>query len=108
MTQTNLFDIAEGRARRDEALDRFEQRAWVLTARRVAYDTCQKVGFVTSDDLQAACPPPEGAHVNIMGSVLRYPYFAKWGETQSKRPQAKARWIHRWVIGPAWRKYADG
>lgn len=101
--QKTLFDLEAGRAARDEALDRFESMHFVEEARQTAFAICQRQTFVTSDDLHEAFPEvPSG---NYFGAILRAPYFVKCGEVNSKRPEAKARTIHKWAIGPAWRKY---
>ena len=99
-----MFDLAAGRAARDAALDRFESRAFVEEARRTAFAIAKRKGWVTTDDLHEAYPEvPSG---NYFGAILRAPYFVKVGEVQSKRPEAHARNIHKWAIGPEWQKYA--
>lgn len=103
MTQQGMFDLPAGRAARDVALDRFESMHFVNEARQVAYSICRRKSFVTSDDLHEAFPEvPSG---NYFGAILRAPYFVKIGEVNSKRPEAKARIIHKWAVGPAWRRY---
>ena len=104
MTQQPSFDgLDAGRAARDQALDHYESNAFVQEARQTAFALCQRSGYETTDDLHEAIPEvPRG---NYFGAILRHPYFLKWGETQSKRVEAKGRWIHRWRIGPAWQKY---
>ncbi len=109
MTQPSFFDLDDGRKRRDEALDHFEDHfrsaAFVEEARRTAFAIAGKNGYVTTDDLHTRLEVPHSVHHNVWGSVLRSPYFIHVGEVQSKRPEAKARWIHKWVIGPAWKRY---
>lgn len=93
-----LFDIEEGRARRDAGIASLTRHQWITHARTKAAEICLQKGSVTSDDLQATMPLPDGIHQNAWGAVLKYPYFLKIGEVQSKRPQAHARWIHQWVL----------
>lgn len=101
--QNSLFDLPEGRRRRDEALDRFASRAFVEESRQSGFQVAKRNGYVTTDDLHELYPEvPSG---NYWGAVLRAPYFVKIGEVQSKRPEAHARNIHKWAIGPEWQKY---
>lgn len=103
--QLSLDGLAEGRARRDEALAYYSSTRFVEECRRTAFAIAKKKGWVTSDDIRDEHEIPEAVNHNAMGAVLRAPYFVKIGEVQSRRPEAKARWIHKWAIGPAWRKY---
>ena len=103
MTQPPLFDIAAGRAARDRALARFESLTFVTEARQTAFGLVKRQGFVTTDDLHELYPEvPSG---NYWGAVLRHPYFFKIGEMQSKRPEAHGRNIHKWILGPEWRRW---
>src|SRR5690606_10307586 len=72
---------------RDSALARFEvtQEQWLAEARARAREIFRRKGRVTSDDLQAECPPPPRAHPNVMGAVFSQPDFKPMGFTVSKR-----------------------
>ena len=98
--QLTLPGLDAGRAQRDAGLDSLERHGWIKFARGTALLICCEKGEVTTDDLQERLTPPEGVHHNVWGAVLRAPHFRKIGATQSKRPEARARWIHVWVPGP--------
>ncbi len=99
------FNLDFGRDLRDEGITQVSLHAgdWLWEGRRQAKKVVMQKGFVTSDDLQAVLILPAGLHHNAWGSILRAPWFRKAGEMQSWRPEAHARWIHKWVLGPkAW------
>lgn len=106
-TQPSLFDqpgpanadgLVTGRINRDLAHQAMNRHQFILHARAEAAAICMDKGSVSSDDLQAKLKLPDGVHHNVWGAVLKYPYFHKIGEVQSRRPQANARWIHQWVL----------
>lgn len=79
--------------------------AFVNEARQTAFGIVKRNGYVTTDDLHELYPEvPSG---NYWGAVLRFPYFVRVGEVKSKRPAAHARNIHKWILGPAWQRYAS-
>ena len=105
MTSQLAFDgLAAGRQQRDEGLARLEAKAeeWVWQVRHLAREICRQHGSVTTDDLRELFTLPEGLHLNTWGCILRRPYFAPFGTTQTKRSTGHARWIHRWVAVGDW------
>lgn len=97
-TDRPLFTTAAPPARPDWR--HLASHPWVLEARRVAAQIVQEKGEVTSDDVQARLPRPPSLHPNAVGAVLCPPWFVKADRVQSKRPEAKGRWIHVWIAGP--------
>jgi hypothetical protein len=92
--------LAEGIRRRDEGLEKVTCNFnwWLDEAREIAYQIARQKGRVTSDDIQASCPIPSGAHHSLMGAVLRDKRFKAVGYMKSARPAAHARVIRIYCI----------
>ena len=100
--QPGLFDIQEGKRRRDAGRDRAASghHEWLEEVRKVATWRIRMFGEVTSDDIRAmGYETPEGANPNaIWGSIFADPRFRSIGYQKSTRPEAHARPIQRWVL----------
>ncbi len=105
--QAGLF---AGRELRDRALWQVEEtkearQAWVRQGRQVAELIAAKEGKVTSDDVRAVHPVPDGWDPRILGAIFNakrrgFP-FVKIGYTQTKYKQAHARPIPIWAYPQA-------
>jgi hypothetical protein len=71
---------------------------WLTRARAVAKKIAAETGSVSSDDVHAALPMPEGAHPALMGAVFKNLGLRVVGYTNTCRPQAHGRIIR--VYGP--------
>ena len=89
-----------GRAGRDAALGLLERtRAdWLVKARYCAFWRAWASGFVTADDIHRECPIPEGVDPRVMGAVFKSHGFVPDGYVPTKRPEAHARPIRRFVL----------
>ena len=89
-----------GRAGRDAALDLLERtRAdWLTYARSYAVLHARLHGSVTADDIHERWPIPEGVDPRVMGAALKIPELAPDGYVQTKRREAHARPIRRFVL----------
>jgi hypothetical protein len=99
--QLGLFDIQEGKRRRDAGRDRAASAhgEWLEGVRDTAASIAAFEGTVTSDRLrQAGIDTPRNASRNIWGSVFADPRFTSIGYTKSKRPEAHARPIQIWAL----------
>ena len=100
-TQPPLFDLKEGRRRKDEAMDAFEQsgREWLMRARSAAAHVCRLRGMVTTDDVLAiGGMPPAGLHHNIIGAIFPRGTWEIVGYTKTQRPEGHARRIGIWCL----------
>lgn len=97
MSDAPLFD-GEARKREGIAAVATGRADWLREARAIAEFIARRDGRVTSDDLQDRIELPEGAHVNLWGSVLRAPHFRQIGYEKSRRPEAHARVIGIWRL----------
>jgi len=70
---------------------------WIDRARSAAVAFAKTHGRVSSDDLYEICPPPEGAHPNVMGSVWRGINLKVIGYAPSRRPEAHGRIIRMYT-----------
>lgn len=99
--QGSLFDLPEGRRRRDKGIQKVASphHDWLLASRAIAIRLCRELGLVSSDDLrEAGVVLPTGAHVNLWGAVFHDSRFVEDGMTQSKRPEAHGRMIRTWRL----------
>ena len=89
-----------GRAGRDAALAGFERtRAeWLTRARVYAITRASFFGSVCADDVHLWCPIPEGLDPRVMGAVFMIPELVADGYVPTKRPEAHARPIRRFVL----------
>ena len=89
-----------GRAGRDAALrDLEEYRAeWLAEARVTARLVALNEGSVCADDIHRISPIPEGLDPRVMGAALKIPELVPDGYVQTKRPEAHARPIRRFVL----------
>ena len=89
-----------GRAGRDAALGLLERtRAdWLEQARYNALALARAFGFVTADDIHRLCPIPSGIDPRVMGAVFMIPELVADGYVPTKRPEAHARPIRRFVL----------
>ena len=89
-----------GRAGRDAALAGFERtRAyWLYSARECAVMVATLHGSVTADDIHQRCPIPSGIDPRVMGAVFMIPELVADGYVPTKRPEAHARPIRRFVL----------
>ena len=81
------LSLPEGRAARDEALDRLERRRkdYVINARGVANWLIGQEGQVTVDRLRELYPPPADFDARVLGAVLAGKQFKKIGNTHTTR-----------------------
>lgn len=97
-------DEPSGEDLRDLALDLVEnstesRKAWIEKARMIATWICKDKGSVTSDDVRDKLLIPSEFNPNIMGAVLRPPYFEWTGRmVKSTRKEAHSRMIREWRI----------
>ena len=89
-----------GRAGRDAALGLLERtRAeWLAYARRYAVLHARLHGSVCADDTHRRCPIPEGLDPRVMGAVFQIKELVPDGYVPTKRPEAHARPIRRFVL----------
>lgn len=87
-----------GEEARDAGLERVEAgcAAWIAAAREFAILTAQRVGVVTSDDVEAGCAPPPVP--NAVGAVFRSPMFRSIGMRKTERKVGHARRILEWAL----------
>ena len=100
-TQPPLFDLKEGRRRKDEAMDAFEQsgREWLGRSRMAALTIYRHHGNVTTDDVLAIVgKPPAGLHHNIIGAIFSGSTWEIVGYTKTQRPEGHARRIGIWRL----------
>ena len=100
-TQPPLFDLKEGRRRKDAAMDAFEQsgRQWLGRARMAAMSHLEFIGWVTTDDVLAIVgKPPAGLHHNIIGAIFSGSTWEIVGYTKTQRPEGHARRIGIWRL----------
>jgi hypothetical protein len=99
--------VAAGLARRDAAHDRQEadHAPTLLLARRLFAAYLLEYGGITADDVQDLTPLPPTANPKLFGAVPRPFAVAGWirrdGYVPSRRPQAHARPVSRWVLADA-------
>lgn len=72
-----------------------ERRHWIEEARRIAIGIAKKQGRVSSDDVRKHIEEPP--HWNMWGPVFN-DLFIRGSRVQSRRPEAKGRWIHYWIL----------
>ena len=99
--QLPLFDAAQGKARRDAALESFEVTSseWLSMARSEAVSIAESHGSVTSDAVLAAIGlPPEYIHPNVIGAIFNDRRFRRIGVTPSGRPRNNASIIGVWAL----------
>ena len=89
-----------GRAGRDAALSLLEETraAWLFSARDFALQVAKIHGSVCADDIHRLCPIPSGLDPRVMGAVFQIPELVADGYVQTKRRQAHARPIRRFVL----------
>ena len=89
-----------GRAGRDAALSLLERTRidWLHSARLTAIQVVELHGSVTADDIHKRCPIPSGLDPRVMGAVFQIPELVADGYVQTKRPEAHARPIRRFVL----------
>ena len=94
------LDLHLGRIGRDDALDLLERtrREWIASARDFALGVAKNSGSVCADDIHRLCPIPEGVDRRVMGAVFMIPELVTAGFVQTKRPEAHARPIRRFVL----------
>ena len=89
-----------GRAGRDAALGLLERtRAdWLTYARSYAVLHARLHDSVCADDIHERWPIPEGVDHRVMGAVFMIPELVADGYVPTKRPEAHARPIRRFVL----------
>jgi hypothetical protein len=71
---------------------------WIAHAKDVARRVAHERGSVSSDDIHELCPPPPGAHPNVMGAVFKGIGLRVISFMTTKRPSGHGRLIR--VYGP--------
>ena len=86
--QAGLFDLAEGRRRRDEALEGHEKSepTWLDRARVIGRTLARAQGTVTADDIRAVMSD-EPHHPNVWGAIFK---GSEWEPTGQFVPSKKA------------------
>lgn len=97
MTDTTLWDVAEGRARRDEALERVADPPWSSFANRALQAVARRQPVVTSDDVWAELERmgiPSPGEKRAMGPVMvagtREGWITPLGYTTGTNPKHHA------------------
>lgn len=71
---------------------------WIAHAKEVAKKVALERGSVSSDDIHELCPPPPGAHPNVMGAVFKNIGLRVISFMTTNRPSGHGRLIR--VYGP--------